>query len=155
MKSGIWWVRICSRILCKYAYIIWLAWQLWQSPIRDLNYELVVLHPKHFLPNSTDLTVFHRVDNNNLNKKSYVVGHDHVLREAPGVPASPCFCPFSPPQRASSLLPFNPFLVIINAEINFRHYLRQIQSQPLSTDVIFLEAKNITSGYTFIRDGCR
>lgn len=103
----------------------------------------MVLHPEHFLPNSTDLTVFHRDDNNNLDKKSYVAGHDRILRESPGDLASPRFRPFPPPQRTSSLLALNPFLVIINAEIKFRRYLRHIQSQPLSADVMELINKTI------------
>ncbi|KAF8798751.1 hypothetical protein BYT27DRAFT_7246269 [Phlegmacium glaucopus] len=113
------------------------------APICNLGYELVVLHPEHLLPNSNDLSVFHRDSNGNLDKKSYVVGDDRILREFPGVQSSPRFPSFSPPHRATPLLPLNPFLVIINAEIKFRRYLRQAQSKSLPDDVMELINKTV------------
>ncbi|KAF8809587.1 hypothetical protein BYT27DRAFT_7254703 [Phlegmacium glaucopus] len=113
------------------------------APICNLGYELVVLHPEHLLPDSSDPSVFHQDSNGNLDKKSYIVGHDHIFRESPGVQSSPRFRSFSPPQQTSPLLPLNPFLVIINVEIKFRRYLRQAQSRSLPDDVMELINKTV------------
>ena len=63
-------------------------------PISELKYELVVLHPEHFLPNGNDLTIFHRT-NGQLDKKSYAIGPDRTLRESPGTGDSGRLPPFS------------------------------------------------------------
>jgi len=110
-------------------------------PISELKYELVVLHPEHLLPNGNDLTVFHRT-NGQLDKKSYVIGPDRTLRESPGTGDSGRLPPFSFDLRPPDL-PLNPFLVILNADIKFRRYLRRTQPRELATDVKILINKTL------------
>ncbi len=81
-----------------------------------------------------DLTFFHRV-NGTIRKKYYVVGPDHVLREDPGTADSPRLPPFVFDARGDDALNLNPFLVILNAEIKFRRYIRQGHHTRLSPDV--------------------
>ena len=109
--------------------------------ISELKYELVMLHPEHFLPNGNDLTVFHRT-NGQLDKKSYVVGPDRTLRESPRNEDSARLPAFSFDPRTDDL-PLNPFLVILNADIKFRRYLRRTQSRQLAADVTTLIEKTL------------
>jgi len=100
-----------------------------------------MLHPEHFLPNGNDLTVFHRT-NGQLDKKSYVVGPDRTLRESPRNEDSARLPPFSFDPRTDDL-PLNPFLVILNADIKFRRYLRRTQLRQLAADVTTLIEKTL------------
>ncbi|KAF8957602.1 hypothetical protein BDZ97DRAFT_1924481 [Flammula alnicola] len=99
------------------------------------RYELVVLHPEHFLPVGSVLTCY---DPAQIGHKTYVPSPYRRLRESPGDLARPPFPPFSGPNRRPGA-ELNPFLVIINAEIKFRRYHRlQPPSQSLPEDVLEL-----------------
>ncbi|KAH9972838.1 hypothetical protein BGW80DRAFT_346663 [Lactifluus volemus] len=56
------------------------------------QYELIALHPEHFLPYGCPLTVY---DHGTKSYKNYVVATDRCLRESVD-PASPLFPPFYP-----------------------------------------------------------
>jgi hypothetical protein len=87
-------------------------------------YELVLLHPLHYLPKrGSALTVFTE-DGNNLSGKMYLVSPDGALREGPddNMPRLPAF---SSNRARNSEDVLNPFLVVINAEIAFRRFKRQ------------------------------
>jgi hypothetical protein len=94
---------------------------------------LVVLHPEHFLPKGSTLTL-HTLVNDQPHGKNYVVGHDRTLREAPGTADSPRFPAFTFMNRATSLS-LNVFLVVLNAEIKFRRYRRMGTMPQLPEDV--------------------
>ena len=107
--------------------------QLPYSPFSDAQYELVVLHPEHFLPKGSSLTFYTRV-NDQLHGKNYVVGQDRTLRELPGTmdsPRLPAFT-FDADRDALSL---NVFLVVLNAEIKFRRFRRMANMPKLPKDV--------------------
>ena len=106
--------------------------QLMRSPFSDAQYELVVLHPEHFLPKGSTLTLY-TIVNDQSHGKNYVVGHDCTLREAPGTDDSPRYPAFTHAERAS--LSLNVFLVILNAEIKFRRYRRMGAMPRLPEDV--------------------
>jgi hypothetical protein len=85
----------------------------------------VALRPEHMLPDGKVLVAYSR-DANGLvvSHKTYVPGPYHTLRESPGDLTCSRFPPFSFDYlRTRGHL--NPFLVILNAQIKFRRYLRQ------------------------------
>ncbi|KDR77749.1 hypothetical protein GALMADRAFT_155529 [Galerina marginata CBS 339.88] len=104
------------------------------------QYELVALRPKHLLPNGKVLITYSRDSDGLVALKTYVPGEDHTLRESPGTLSSPRFPPFSFDHPRPNYANPNPFLVILNAEIKFRRYLRQQQPPPLplSADIMTL-----------------
>ncbi|TFK69936.1 hypothetical protein BDN72DRAFT_839693 [Pluteus cervinus] len=113
----------------------------WTSPeLLDAEYELVALHSEHFLPCKNMLRI--RSSPDEVGGKEYVVGYDRSLRESPGdtdqCPRIPPFCA----QPRPGGFPLNPFLVMINAEIKFRRYLR-MSYPPLPADVMELINKTI------------
>ncbi|KIM48640.1 hypothetical protein M413DRAFT_437829 [Hebeloma cylindrosporum] len=99
----------------------------------NVQFELIaLLRPEHFLPGGSAITVYDRVSHS---RKTYFPCVDRKLRESPDDPASPSFPTFSAPARSLSSR-LNPFLVIINAEIKFRRYLRMDPPAiPLPADV--------------------
>lgn len=107
--------------------------QLQSSPFSNAQYELVVLHPEHFLPKGSSLTFYSRV-NNQLLGQNYIVGHDRTLRQSPGTTDSPRFPAFSFDVNRPSLS-LNIFLVLLNAEIKFRRYRRMGTMPKLPEDV--------------------
>jgi hypothetical protein len=111
----------------------------------DPEFELVALHPEHFLPNNTTLTVY----GPNGNRKEYVPSADRRLRESRD-PASPAFPPFRPNTAHRQLKRdrINPFFVILNAELKFRRYFTMINEReppgvPLPEDVLRLMHRTI------------
>ena len=107
--------------------------QLNHSPFMDAQYEMVLLHPEHFLPCGTSLGFCTKSGSDHqLSSKYYVVRHDCTLQEAPGTEDCSCLPTFSFGVCSGHLL--NPFLVILSAEINFQHY-RRMELPPLSLDV--------------------
>jgi hypothetical protein len=94
------------------------------------QYELVALHPDHFLPKGRPLIVY---DSATREHKSYVAATDQCLRETVD-PQSPPFPPFYLGEdiRENSLHP-NVCLVALNAQIKFRRYLEMVQAQPPPT----------------------
>jgi len=92
-------------------------------------YELVALEPEHFLAYGAAMNVY---DHKSNTFKSYVASPDRKLREFPGNSSClslPAFT-FVSERPPGSVL--NPFLVVLNAEIKFRRYRRQSQSEPPS-----------------------
>jgi len=108
------------------------------------QYELVALHPEHFLPNGCPLTVY---DHGTGTYKNYVVAGDRCLRETVD-PSSHRFPPFYHHAEARGVL-FQPnvYLVALNAEIKFRRYLEMVEATPpptpLPDDVLFLMRRTI------------
>jgi len=95
------------------------------------QFELVALHPEHFLPGGSVLTVY---DYASQTRKTYLPSTDRRLRESPD-PASPLLPSFPAPSRILAAR-LNPFFAIINAEIKFRRYLRMDPPAiPLPDDV--------------------
>ncbi|TFK68413.1 hypothetical protein BDN72DRAFT_858419 [Pluteus cervinus] len=90
----------------------------------NAQYELVVLHPEHFLPKQSQLAIYHA---DSQMSKTYVVGPDCNLRESPGTLDNALLPPFSFDRRTSGdRLQLNPLLVVLNAEIKFRRYERMM-----------------------------
>ncbi|KAF8817287.1 hypothetical protein BYT27DRAFT_7153441 [Phlegmacium glaucopus] len=112
-----------------------------QDPaIANPQYELVALRAEHMLPDGKVLVAYSRGANGLVSHKTYVPGPDHTLRESPGNLTDPRFPPFSFGYHRHPAANLNPFLVILNAEIKFRRYLRQQRPPPLPllTDVMTL-----------------
>jgi hypothetical protein len=91
------------------------------------QYELVALHPEHFLPIGCPLTVY---DHETGTYKNYVAARDRCLRETvdPSSHRLPSFY-----HRAVSRGVYskpNVYLVALNAEIKFRHYLKMVEATP-------------------------
>ena len=82
------------------------------------RFELVVLHPEHFLPQGAPLVVR---DPATRSFKPYVVAEDRRLRESSD-PESPALPLFSQDDLERKM---NVFLVVLNADIRFRRYLSQ------------------------------
>ena len=113
--------------------------QLNNPTFLDPLYELVALHPEHFLPTPAALTCY---DPPQPTYKMYVPSPDRRLRESPGDIICAPFPPFSGPDRQPGLR-LNPFLVILNAA-NVFHWYHQLESPskrglpPLPDDVMEL-----------------
>jgi hypothetical protein len=96
----------------------------------------VALHPEHFLPRGSILTVY---DPSTAIYKHYVAATDRHLRESPDTssPRLPAFHHVSEDRDPVDRL--NVFLVVINAEIKFHRYFEMVQpTTPLPADVINL-----------------
>ena len=90
------------------------------------EYELIALHPEHFLPGCAVLTVYSPADGS---PKNYVAAGDRCLRESPD-PNSPHLPPFRHTDDREFAERINIFLVILNAEIKFRRYFEMIREDP-------------------------
>ncbi|KAF8806814.1 hypothetical protein BYT27DRAFT_7338816 [Phlegmacium glaucopus] len=101
------------------------------SAIANPQYEFVALRAEHMLPDGKVLVAYSRDANGLVSHKTYVPGPDHTLRESPGNLTDPRFPPFSFGYHRHTAANLNPFLVILNAEIKFRRYLRQQRPPPL------------------------
>ncbi len=106
--------------------------------IANPEFEFVALHPEHYLPGSSTLTICDP-DPTVYNSKQYVVAEDRRLRESRN-PSSPRLPPFRHDFNSREIdLQLNVFLVVINAEIKFRRYFRMpAPSTPLPADVLDL-----------------
>jgi len=102
-------------------------------------YELVLLHPHHYLQKrGSTLTVFTQ-HGDDLSGKMYLVSPDGVLRE--GSENDKQWLPAFASNRARALEDtLNPFLVVLNAEIAFRRFKRR--PHPLCAD--YTELINLT-----------
>ncbi|RDB27894.1 hypothetical protein Hypma_002215 [Hypsizygus marmoreus] len=109
---------------------------VFSSPyIRDPMLELVALHPHHFLPLGSALTIY---DPASCTLKNYFAAEDNCLRESPKA-HSPRLPPFRHTGLRHPLGYPNVFLIALNAEIKFRRYFRRTQqSSPLPDDVVAL-----------------
>ncbi|KAF4612746.1 hypothetical protein D9613_011879 [Agrocybe pediades] len=103
-----------------------------KPPFTNAKYELVLLHPHHFLPGrGNTLTVFTEIGND-LSGKMYYVSPDGALREGPDN-ASPRLPPFTSNDRGGAEKDMlDPFLVVLNAEVAFRRFRER--PQPLCKD---------------------
>jgi len=114
----------CLTILGLTLEGIWMC-QFQHPCIRNPQYELVVLHSEHFLPAGNFLTVFNHQQGTH---KTYFPAADRKLHESRDI-TSPLLPSFSGPNRLPARH-LNPFLVILNAEIKIRRYLRQQHLHP-------------------------
>jgi len=103
------------------------------------EFELVAIHPEHFLPCGSVLPIFHST---NSTPTLYVTAKDRCLRESPSPnsPRLPSFCHVT--KRSNPFEHLNVFLVALNAEIKFQRYLHIIglnpPTTPLPADVLDL-----------------
>jgi len=93
------------------------------------EFELVVLHPDHFLPDGSPLAVY---DFTTQTAKSYVIASDRRLRESrdPNSPRLPPFHHSFEDRNAATSL--NIFLVVLNADIKFRRYFEMVAMAPMA-----------------------
>ncbi|KAJ3502972.1 hypothetical protein NLJ89_g8640 [Agrocybe chaxingu] len=108
-----------------------------KEPFSNAEYEMVVLHPDHFLPIGSTLAM-HTQDPNNparLVGKLYMASADGALRETSN-DHSPRFPAFRPTCRLEQKHCLNPFLVVLNAAMAFRRYMKTTfqRPAPLCTD---------------------
>jgi len=92
-----------------------------KPPISNACYELVILDSKHFLPDGSSLTRYIRADDGKvLRKQDYAIDNQGILCEVPADGTSPRFPPFNFTFKRS--VSWNPFLVVLSAEIKFRRF---------------------------------
>ena len=108
-----------------HAHLITEFLQLNDDVFLKAAYEMVVLHPEHFLPKGSDL-VFYEPSNTQVTGKRYVVGYDRTLRQFPGTEGCDRLPPFTFDVNRGTGLSLNPFLVVLNAEIKFRRFKRMM-----------------------------
>lgn len=97
------------------------------SSFTNPEYELLALHPEHFLPRGSVLPIYEPTTGT---WKNYVPSRDRCLRESIE-PDSPRLPPFRHDfQNRGKFDNLNIFLVAINAEIKFRRYLKMTQEDP-------------------------
>ncbi|KAF8344504.1 hypothetical protein F5887DRAFT_1075330 [Amanita rubescens] len=100
------------------------------SSFTNPEYELLSLHPEHFLPRGAVLPIY---DPATGTCRNYVPSRDRRLRESIE-PDSARLPPFRHDfQNREGSYELNIFLVTLNAEIKFRRYLKMIQQQPPAT----------------------
>jgi hypothetical protein len=101
------------------------------SSFTNPEYELVAIHPEHFLPCGSVLPVFHSATSA---PTTYVSARDRCLRESsePNSPRLPTLCNVTK-GRIVDPHHLNVFLVILNAEIKFHRYLHMIRQNPPAT----------------------
>lgn len=92
------------------------------------EFELVALHPEHFLPCGSKLTLY---DHSSSTSRDYVAASDRCIRESVD-PTSPRFPPFHHFIK-NRQIQVNVFLVILNAQIKFRRYVEMIRLNPPTT----------------------
>jgi len=105
------------------------------------EYELVAIHPEHFLPRGSVFMVY---DPSTQTHRHYVAATDRRLRESldPNSPPLPPFHVSDDHRHPFDRL--NVFLVVLNAEIKFRRYLGMAPPPiPLPVDVLHLMQRTI------------
>jgi hypothetical protein len=104
--------------------------QLHSSSFTNPEYELISLHPEHFLPHGAILPIYDPVTRI---YKNYVSSRDQCLRESIE-PDSARLPPFRHVfQNRNKFYDMNIFLVAINTEIKFRRYFKMIEQHPPTT----------------------
>ncbi|KAF4618112.1 hypothetical protein D9613_012685 [Agrocybe pediades] len=99
-----------------------ISMQFNKPPFTDAKYELVLLHPDHFLPEKGNtLMVFTEEENDLSDGKMYFVSPDGALREGRDN-TQPLLPPFTSNRGRAEKDILNPFLVVLNAEIAFRRF---------------------------------
>lgn len=94
------------------------------------EYELVAIHPEHFLPCGNILPVFH---SGTSTPTIYVSAGDRRLRESPKPDSPPLPAFHHAYERSDKFERINISLVILNAEIKFHRYLRMTAQDPPKT----------------------
>jgi hypothetical protein len=127
-------ISSCQRIT-QISYMT----QFSSSSFTNPEYELVAIHPEHFLPCGSVLPVFRSATST---PTIYVSAKDRRLCESPS-PDSPRLSTLRHVTESRSRLDrLNVFLVMLNAEIKFHRYLRMISKSknspttPLPDDVL-------------------
>ena len=100
------------------------------SSFTNSEYELVAIHPEHFLPHGSMLSVLH---SESSTPTIYVSARDQHLCKSLSSDSSslPAFHHIA--KRSNSYKNLNVFLVILNAEIKFHWYLHIIDQKPPTT----------------------
>jgi hypothetical protein len=115
---------------CQRITLISYMTQFSSSSFTNPEYELVAIHPEHFLPCGSVLPVFRSATST---PTIYVSARDRRLRESPS-PDNPRLSTLRHVTESRSRLDcLNVFLVILNAEIKFHRYLRMISKNPPAT----------------------
>ncbi|KDR79727.1 hypothetical protein GALMADRAFT_136343 [Galerina marginata CBS 339.88] len=101
--------------------------------ISDPKFELVAMHPHHFLPPGTQLSIF---DPKEMVYESYVAAKDGHIRTSVDSwsPRLPCF-ERNDKNRLSGgdlIMQANVFFVILGADIKFRRYFKWADANPAS-----------------------
>ena len=111
------------------------------SSFTNPEYELVTLHPEHFLPYGSVLAIYHSV----TAPTTYVPARDRRLRTSPE-PDSARLPAFRHVTRSGTNRHLNVFLVVLNAEIKFRRYFHMVDQHPPTTPlpVDVLNLKRLT-----------
>ena len=113
--------------------ISYLFYTQFNSPsFTNPEYELVAMHPDHFLPCGNVLPVFHSTSST---PTTYLSTSDQCLHESSD-PKSPCLPPFhhAPESHGKNHgMHVNVFLITLNAEIKFHQYLHMISQNPPTT----------------------
>jgi len=115
---------------CQCVALISYVTQFDCSCFTDTEYELVAIHPEHFLPCGSVLPVLR---SGSSTPTIYVPARDRRLRESadPDSPRLPTLRHVTESRIEFDRL--NVFLVILNAEIKFHRYLRMISQNPPTT----------------------
>ncbi|KAF4618075.1 hypothetical protein D9613_012655 [Agrocybe pediades] len=104
-----------------------------KPPFTDAKYELVLLHPDHFLPQEGNALRVFTEDGNDLSGKMYFVSPDGALREGRDN-TQPLLPPFTSNRGRAEKDILNPFLVVLNAEIAFRRFREEPHRHVLCQD---------------------
>ncbi|KDR79773.1 hypothetical protein GALMADRAFT_153549 [Galerina marginata CBS 339.88] len=101
--------------------------------VSDPKFELVAMHPHHFLPPGTQLSIF---DPKEMVYESYVAAKDGHIRTSVDSwsPRLPCF-ERNDKNRLSGgdlIMQANVFFVILGADIKFRRYFKWADANPAS-----------------------
>lgn len=91
---------------------------------------MVAIHPEHFLPCGSVLSIFHSGSSTPTN---YVSAKDRRLRESFEPQSNPLLAFHHTPENRSKFNHINIFLVVLNAEVKFHRYLQMITQNPPTT----------------------
>ncbi|KDR79726.1 hypothetical protein GALMADRAFT_136342 [Galerina marginata CBS 339.88] len=101
--------------------------------VSDPEFQLVAMHPHHFLPRGCQLSIF---DPKTQTYTTYVAATDGHIRESVDSwsPRLPCFerNDKNRPSKKYSLMQANVFFVVLGADIKFRRYFKWADANPAS-----------------------
>jgi hypothetical protein len=101
------------RVFGKVLGVSWLTIAKWGT-FNNITFELLVLHPDHFLPENTPLPIRDRATNTWTN---YTV-QDMELKDGSGIPLAP----FPDPNSLHRGQAINPLLVTMNAQLKLSYH---------------------------------
>jgi hypothetical protein len=114
--------------------LIFYMTQFDSSSFTNPEYELVAIHPEHFLPPRSVFVVYPSgTSSPHANYVQYVAARDRRLRESadPNSPHLPTYRNVT--ESRSKFNRLNVFLVVLNAENKFHEYLEMISQNPPTT----------------------